>query len=351
MIICGGIVYYFKRMSSNPKLDENIMLPKPTTVETKLTMSGWIKISYTVLSSHDAVEKRQKEKQHISNPSFIPQLTMLYHSTSSFSSYIISRFLGKEQKLQYPIEVEPPKPYEEFYGVLVHKSLFLYKDQTRQECVLVILIPQYSVQLIPHSLTEHELFMPHNPIALHLLEDTFNAPEKVYIYPETSSEKENWFIMLRRSCTLPPFADDEALTSFYHDSTSMKQFKDAMKKLEALTKGDNEAQDLSATAWLNALFGRMFVAIHANPNVKAWVIQRLSRHTLETEDEDSFLGDIVIQDMDVGNSLPIISNPKLVSISDNGDMSIEMDIEYTGGIRIEACTCATLSVPAWVIKY
>lgn len=60
------------------------------------------------------------------------------------------------------------------------------------------------------------------------------------------------------------------------------------------------------------------------------------------------LGDIVVTDVDVGNSLPVLSNPKLASISVDGDMMIEMDIEYTGGVRIEARTIATLSVPAWV---
>jgi hypothetical protein len=77
------------------------------------------------------------------------------------------------------------------------------------------------------------------------------------------------------------------------------------------------------------------------------VIQRLSRHTVES-DNDSFLGDIHIRDIFVGDSLPVLSNPKLVNISVDGDMLIEMDIDYTGGLRFEASTVATLSVPAWV---
>jgi hypothetical protein len=59
------------------------------------------------------------------------------------------------------------------------------------------------------------------------------------------------------------------------------------------------------------------------------------------------LGDIVIQDLDVGNSLPVLTNPKLVSISVDGDMLIEMDIDYTGGFRLVLATETTLSVPAW----
>ncbi len=59
------------------------------------------------------------------------------------------------------------------------------------------------------------------------------------------------------------------------------------------------------------------------------------------------LGDIVIQELNVGNSLPVLSNPKLVNISVDGDMLIEMDIDYTGGVRLVLATEATLSVPAW----
>lgn len=64
-------------------------------------------------------------------------------------------------------------------------------------------------------------------------------------------------------------------------------------------------------------------------------------------DEPSLLGDIVIRDLDVGNSLPVLSNPKLTSISEDGDMLIEMDIDYTGGFQVVLATEATLSVPAW----
>ena len=59
------------------------------------------------------------------------------------------------------------------------------------------------------------------------------------------------------------------------------------------------------------------------------------------------MGDIVIQDIDVGNSLPVLSNPKLVNIEVDGDMLIEMDIHYDGGFRLVLATEATLSVPAW----
>ncbi|KAJ3335206.1 hypothetical protein HDU91_002282, partial [Kappamyces sp. JEL0680] len=284
--------------------------------------------------------------------SWINSFQRAYKRGKIFSGFLISRFLGDaNSRPSIEDSLAPSKPYVDCYGVLKHKTLFIYSDEDQTECVRVILVPQYHVQLYPNSLSEHELFMPQHPIVLRVLPDidSLNLQPEFYIYPTSSSEKESWFVILRRASRLPPFADSGALSTFYQEIDPVKQYVDAMKKLVSNTGHENGNEELSATAWLNALVGRMFVAIHANPNVTEWVKKRLSRHTVEADDdaEPSLLGDIVIQDLDVGNSLPVLSNPKLVSISVDGDMLIEMDIDYTGGVRLVLATEATLSVPAW----
>jgi hypothetical protein len=77
-------------------------------------------------------------------------------------------------------------------------------------------------------------------------------------------------------------------------------------------------------------------------------MKRLSKYTIEGEHDGSFLGDILVKDVDLGNSIPVLTNPKLVNVAPDGDMDIEVDISYTGGIRIEVGTNAMISVPAWV---
>ncbi|KAI8897911.1 putative integral membrane protein conserved region-domain-containing protein [Globomyces pollinis-pini] len=277
----------------------------------------------------------------------------IYSNTISLSSFLISRFLGDDTKnliTDNPPEEAIPSTYQDCFGVLQHKTLYLYTDENKVECCRVILIPQYKVSLYPDTITEHEYFIRNNPIALFAYKDIGqdHLEQQFYFYCQTSSEKETWFIILRRAAKLPAFADAAALSSFYHELDPMKQYVDAMKKLVSSTTAAEECPELTATAWLNALVGRMFVSIHANKNVANWVTQRLSRHNMEDDEEEaSFLGTIVIQDVNVGNSLPVLSNPKLVNISVDGDMLIEMDIEYTGGVRLEASSCVTLSVPAW----
>ncbi|KAL2915008.1 hypothetical protein HK105_205552 [Polyrhizophydium stewartii] len=206
--------------------------------------------------------------------------------------------------------------------------------------------------------------------------------QELFLYAPTGSDKEDWFFMLRRASKLPSQADSAALSTGHPSADPTRAYIEAMEKLISNTRAGVDAPanagaarssssksgserhrrdrsgkhrshavpaspaDQASTAWLNALVGRAFVAVHANPYIKDWVIHRLMRRAPHAVQPNSFLGDIVIQDLHVGNSLPVLSNPRLLDISVNGDMNIEVDIDYTGGVRVEAATVANLSVAA-----
>ncbi|KAJ3032026.1 UNVERIFIED_CONTAM: hypothetical protein HDU68_008059 [Siphonaria sp. JEL0065] len=76
-----------------------------------------------------------------------------------------------------------------------------------------------------------------------------------------------------------------------------------------------------------------------SPDPKSIFIYTLSN----SEKEDC---DIVIKDIDIGDSIPILSNPRLVNFgpSDTQDIIVDLDLKYTGGIQISASTIATISV-------
>ncbi|KAJ3318190.1 hypothetical protein HDV06_000777 [Boothiomyces sp. JEL0866] len=288
-IITFVILFYFY---STTAIVSTTPINIKITGDRQLTWTGWIRISKEPLSMSDVLEKVVDEPVQA------------------------QRFMGNEVE-ETPV---PKVKYKDCFGVLKHKTLFLYTDEKQVECAKVILIPQYKILLHPDTLTDHELFIRHNPIVLMAYDEAMlNMDRELYIYTPTSSEKEDWFIMLRRASKLPAFADSAALSMFYQEVDPVRQHVEAMKKLVANTTSDSE--ELLATAWLNAL--------------------------VDGDENASFLGDIVIREVDVGNSLPVLSNPKLVNISVDGDMLIEMDIDYTGGVRVEAATQASLSVPAW----
>ncbi|KAJ3101729.1 hypothetical protein HDU97_001079 [Phlyctochytrium planicorne] len=272
------------------------------------------------------------------------------------TSYLLSRFMGESPPLpaiavasktvENPYNSRPP--WRNVFAVLKHKTLFVYSSDERLECLDIILLTEFKVELFPEHLKDSDIYLRETPIRLRLKDAPAglgDEPTGLYLYTASGSDKEDWLFMLRRAAHLPPHADTGALSVHFQESEPMRHFTDAMVKLQN-TVESLEGAEVHATAWINALIGRAFVGLHANPRIKDWVINKLSRRYTRARGT-SILGDIVIQDLFVGDSIPILSNPKLLGFSSEGDVNVEVDIDYTGGVRVEAATVATISVSAF----
>jgi hypothetical protein len=220
----------------------------------------------------------------------------------------------------------------------------MYSDDTQIQCDKIIELSQYNIFLHPKSKAV-DMYNKFNPICLDPKKAYRDDLPRFYLYCQTGSEKEDWFVVLKRVSKLPQFADEEALTAFYNESEPVRNYTAAMEKLIENTIGSVPNFDSTCTnsiadskkhktctdsiadsknhntAWLNAIVGRMFVSIHTNPQVKEWLTSRLSRGSMERT-EEGFLGDIQIKNLYVGNSLPVLSNPNLLSISVDGDLMV-----------------------------
>ncbi|KAJ3165824.1 hypothetical protein HK101_012063 [Irineochytrium annulatum] len=277
------------------------------------------------------------------------------------TSYLLSRFMGESPPL--PAIATASKsvdnaynsrpPWRNVFAVLKHRTLFVYSSDERLECIDIILLTEFKVDLFPEHLKDSELYLRETPVRMRLRSslpaggrrgNEKNTNVGLFLYTANGSDKEDWFFMLRRASHLPLNADSGALSTYFQDSEPMRHFAEAMSKLKA-TVDNLEGAEGHATAWLNALVGRAFVGLHANPRIRDWVISKLSRRYTRARGS-SILGDIVIQDLSVGNSIPVLSNPKLLGFTADGDVDVEVDIDYTGGVRIEAATVATISVSA-----
>ncbi|KAJ3184490.1 hypothetical protein HDU87_003888 [Geranomyces variabilis] len=280
--------------------------------------------------------------------------------TSHIGSYLIGRFLGQQQSEAYvppgppTAPQRPPRPpsWHTAYAVLKCKMLYFYTGEDMLHCTHVLPVSDYTIDLYPAFATDLDIYLRTNPIRLtprdpHRPHHHPLGPGPAYVYCPSNSEKEDWHVMLRRARKLPQNADEGACAVFFQDSEPVRAYRLAMEKLVKTIDSNNTPTGI-ATAWLNALVGRVFVGIHSNPALKAWVMEKLARRSMHFHRDEggapSFLGDIVIQDISVGNSIPVLSNPKLLELSVDGDMALEMDVEYTGGVRIEAATLATISI-------
>ncbi|KAJ3265908.1 hypothetical protein HDU77_003380 [Chytriomyces hyalinus] len=278
------------------------------------------------------------------------------------SSYLVSRFKGHDVSLPEIAEVSPASssaksnvPWKDVFAVIKCDVMFIYDSEKKLECVDVWRLKNYQVSFHERHLQDHELYHKHTPLQIWPKEQNTSSPYvHTYIYCQSGSEKEDWFFLLRRATTL----QYSECTTQNNAPQAQQQYRNSMQKLSnslGIDSSSSEPQD-PATAWINALLGRMFVGFHANPLIKRYLIDKLSRqrHThsppspneQESTTSTAFLSDIEITDLEIGDSLPIISNPRLVEFSLDGDMVLDLDFVYTGGLRVEAATLASISVTA-----
>eukprot|EP00842_Homolaphlyctis_polyrhiza_P000483 jgi/Hompol1/1435/HPOL_005596-RA len=353
---------------------------------------GWVRISSELLTDDELfrqkpiamdISKRQEDTAVARVDKDTTLLKLLQASGYLVSSatvtvkFLVARFMGhsasspfqdQQQSSRSPnaSTVNRPPQWRNVFAILRYKSLTFYADSDCLEKVQEISLPQYQPRLFPPHIANSEMYNCMNPIMLEIKRaglsmlglDGHTSLDPLFVYAPTGSDKEDWFIMMRRASQLPRYADSGALSVFFHDSEAMRAYTDAMSKLIKNTSFNSQATTIPSTlastssqndtaAWLNALIGRAFIAIHSNPNIKSWLIYRLTRHAIQKPaSPPSLLGDIIIQNIDVGNSLPLISNPQLLNISTDGDMNLQVDIDYSGGIRVEASTLITLKIPS-----
>ncbi|KAG0044514.1 hypothetical protein BGZ83_010266 [Gryganskiella cystojenkinii] len=96
-------------------------------------------------------------------------------------------------------------------------------------------------------------------------------------------------------------------------------------------------------AWLNAILGRMFLGVYKTPQIKDMVFQKmvekLSRVRLP-----NFLNDMRMKSVHLGDGVPLITRPKLLTLKPNGDMIMDLSLLYQGGFRAEVEAEAVVTV-------
>lgn len=242
------------------------------------------------------------------------------------------------------------------YGVLrTNGCLYLYEKDDMVRLVQVIDIFEFDASLwLPDDYIDGEIYLKDRPI---VLKKKRSSDENWYLYASNASEKEDWYFPLRRAAlwlethkrgtlivsnegsaaTLTPTEDVVKEIKFQFHPTN--NFPGAMAKLKAKL----EASQDSPTAWINALFGRIFVATHQTHESRQGTIRSLARKIARVR-MPSFLSDLVIKDVDMGDEPPYFQNPKLVSIGTDGEVNIDVDFVYTGGFKLHISTVASLSV-------
>ncbi|KAI8091347.1 putative integral membrane protein conserved region-domain-containing protein [Gilbertella persicaria] len=235
-----------------------------------------------------------------------------------------------------------------FYAVLERGILTCYESEKQHDAILALAVREYQVSLYPstENRTEGEFFnrasvirlTPTNVHDVQLISSTLSVEEEeefthnptrvLYLTCARNTDKEDWYFGLVQAHHY--LADqDESTKSMMIETTHFDP--PALEKLIYQVQVTPSSRE---TAWLNAILGRLFLSIYKTDRLKRFVEMKI-RTKIDKTKRPTFLDEIHVRSVDVGQSLPCITCPKLLSLSPEGEVVVESQIDYTGGLTIE----------------
>jgi hypothetical protein len=97
------------------------------------------------------------------------------------------------------------------------------------------------------------------------------------------------------------------------------------------------------TRWLNALVGRLFLAMYKTPEMEHFVRRKLTKKISRVQ-KPNFITKISLQKIQTGEGGPFITNPRLKDLTVNGDCTVEADVNYSGNFRIQIAATARIDL-------
>ncbi|KAJ2852663.1 hypothetical protein IWW36_000020 [Coemansia brasiliensis] len=149
--------------------------------------------------------------------------------------------------------------------------------------------------------------------------DTEQKPPRL-----TWEQREQLQLRMRRSCMVPDYSGINAV-------------------LETISKRgvSSNAGAVHEDEWLNAVLGRTFIGVYRTEWVRQHFMRKMQTK-FDRVDRPMFLERVVVADLDVGDHVPVITNPKLESFSADGQVDVSMYMHYMGGFRLVLDTAVKL---------
>lgn len=246
-----------------------------------------------------------------------------------------------------------------YFVVLKHGNLFLYNNSQELDVKHAIVIANYVVTIWPPNLKDGQLFSKRHAICLakkpvasdtldlemaELMSNPNNPPKNsYYLYSDSMYEKEDFYFALVRASKeykiqSPPVGSNynersSLFNPVYMAHPSHFKTSEMMDLIQTLHSTDANIQ----TRWLNAILGRMFLSAKGTSSFENFfknkIISKLARSK-----KSSFLSEIKVNKILPGTSIPFFTNPKLIELTPEGKLSVDVDMEYTGGFAIEIAT-------------
>ncbi|KAM3583415.1 hypothetical protein VKS41_004328 [Umbelopsis sp. WA50703] len=248
------------------------------------------------------------------------------------------------------------KRREKYFAVLKFGTLFLFDSENQEDCRMVIPVHNYKASIYPENLLDHEVYAKPNAIKLSLAnkneeddhltlqsapaaerrrssneEEDVSLANTFYVFCDRPVDKEDWFFAFldandaMEMDTTKPFVE-------YVDKTRLDQI--ALNQLIRTVQEDSSHRHAQ---WLNAILGRVFLAVYKTDRINELIYHKVSKKARKVK-RPGFIGEISVQNVMPGHSLPYITRPKLLSLNQNGELQAQANVHYAGSFRLEIAT-------------
>jgi hypothetical protein len=241
------------------------------------------------------------------------------------------------------------RPKAMFFAVLDGENLVCYDSERQQHTVMTLNVKEYNVSIYPKLQTENELYgrattlrlVPallikeeeaygQNVVSCTLSDqDITCSPTRVlYLNCCRRTDKEDWYFGLLKA----QHSIADPIKSAQYTMVDNTHFSPiSMFRLITQVQSSQSHRD---AAWLNAVMGRIFLAMYKTDRLKEILVNKL-RIKLDKTKRPTFLDEILIRSVDIGESVPFITDPKLISLTQQGQVIVEANVDYRGGLTIE----------------
>ena len=116
-----------------------------------------------------------------------------------------------------------------------------------------------------------------------------------------------------------------------------------VRDIVTLVQKLHSSEEHLQTRWLNAIIGRLYLAIYKTPQMEDFIRTKLTKKISRVR-KPNFITKLALQKIQTGNGAPFITNPRLRDLTVDGDCTVECDLLYTGNFRIEIAATARIDL-------
>ena len=231
------------------------------------------------------------------------------------------------------------------YIVLRHGHLMLYDSSAQVEVKHVISLTHHrvSLQATPDiqasdesKIPEADLFVKRTAIVLTPIELPNGALQTqqqqrvisrpFYLFSSTNIKKEDFYHALIATRPHPPTPEPIA--------------PEGLIKLQSTLQSSSLTPETRA---INALIGRVFLALYHTDRLKDFVRNKIEKK-LNRIQKPSFIPSLKIESIDLGDAGPVLSSPRLRDLNVSGDLVLSAEMKYTGGLSLTIFAIAKLDL-------